>query len=148
MASQGTEPRSMDAAEGSIVVDARVADVYQRWLAFEDFPKFITVIRNVRKVDENHFVAVLEFDGKQHEVNLEMMLRVPQRRIAWRTLANHQAPEHLAAGVVSFTPTSEQSTRITFKLTSSFGGAIANRVDEYLHNFKRLMEERANDSQL
>ena len=131
----------MDAAEGSIVVDARVADVYQRWLAFEDFPKFITVIKNVRKVDENHFVALLEFDGKEHEVILEMMLRVPQRRIAWRTLANHHAPEQFAAGVVSFTSISEQSTCVTFKLTSSFGGAIANRVDEYLQNFKLLMEE-------
>jgi uncharacterized membrane protein len=132
----------MDAAEGSIVVDAQLADVYPRWLAFEEFPKFITVIKSVRKADDNHFVAVLEFDGKQHEVVLEMMLRVPQRRIAWRTLANHHAPDHLAAGVVSFTSVSEQSTRITFKLTSSFGGAISSRVNQYLHNFKRLVEQR------
>lgn len=133
--------RTMDAAEGSIVVEARVADVYQRWLGFEAFPGFITVIKNVRKVDENRFVALLEIDGNQHEVILEMMLRVPQRRIAWRSLANHGAPEHLAAGVVSFTSISEQSTRINFKLTSSFGGAIANRVDECLNNFKLLLEE-------
>ena len=131
----------MDAAEGWIVVDAQVADVYQRWLAFEEFPKFITVIKSVRKVDDNHFVAVLEFDGKQNEVILEMMLRVPQRRVAWRTLANHHVPEQLAAGVVLFRSISEQSTCITFKLTSTFGGAIAKRVDEYLRNFKLLLEE-------
>ena len=49
----------MDAAEGSIVVRASVVDVYQRWLAFEDYPKFITAIKRVRKLDANHFVASL-----------------------------------------------------------------------------------------
>jgi hypothetical protein len=34
----------------------------------------------------------------------------------------------------------DQSTAINFKLTSSFGGAVSNRVDKYLHNFKRLIE--------
>jgi hypothetical protein len=33
-------------------------------------------------------------------------------------------------------------TRITFKLTSSFGGAVSKRVDKYLRNFKRLIEEQ------
>jgi hypothetical protein len=28
------------------------------------------------------------------------------------------------------------------KLTSSFGGAVSNRVDRYLHNFKRLVEKQ------
>jgi uncharacterized membrane protein len=131
----------MDAAEGSIVVKAPVADVYQRWLAFEDYPKFITAIKSVRKLDANHFVASLGFNGKQYQTTLEVMLRVSERRLAWRTLADHRAPDHLAAGVVSFAPLSDQSTCVTLKLTSSFGGAISNRVDKYLHNFKRLIEK-------
>jgi len=130
----------MDAAEGSILVKAPVADVYERWLAFEDYPKFITVIKRVRKLDENHFVASLAFKGKQHEAMLEIMLCVPERRLAWRTLADHRAPDHLAAGVVSFAPLSDQSTCVTLKLTSSFGGAVSRRVDRYLHNFKKLVE--------
>ena len=131
----------MDAAEGSIVVNAPVADVYQRWLAFEDYPKFITVIKRVRKLDANHFVASLGFNGKQYDTTLEMMLCVPERRLAWRTLADHRAPDHLAAGMLSFTSLSDQNTRVTLKLTSSFGGAVGRRVDEYLHNFKRLIEK-------
>jgi uncharacterized membrane protein len=132
----------MDAAEGSIVINAPVAAVYRRWLAFEDYPKFITAIKRVRKLDANHFSASLTFNGKQHEATLEMMLRVPERRLAWRTLADHRAPDHLAAGVVSFTSLSEQSTCVSLKLASSFGGAVSNRVDKYLHNFKRLVEGR------
>jgi len=96
----------------------------------------------VRKSDENHFSASLAFNGKQHEATLEIMLRVPERRLAWRTLADHRAPDHLAAGVVSFASLSDPSTCVTFKLSSSFGGAVSNRVDKYLHNFKRLVEAR------
>jgi uncharacterized membrane protein len=133
----------MDAAEGSIVVDAPVADIYQRWLAFEDYPKFITAIKRVRKLDNNHFVASLGFNGKQYETTLEMMLRVPERRLAWRTLADHRAPEHLAAGVVSFASLSDRSTCVTLKLTSSFGGAVSRRVGIYLQKFKTLIQDEA-----
>jgi len=134
----------MDAAEGSIVVNASVGTVYKRWLAFEDYPKFITAIKSVQKLDANHFVASLGFNGKQYDTTLEMILRVPERRLAWRTLADHHAPDHFAAGVVSFTPLSDQSASVTLRLTSSFGGAVSNRIDKYLHNFKRLIEEPIN----
>jgi hypothetical protein len=72
---------------------------------------------------------------------LEIMMRVPERRLAWRTVSNGHAPDHLAAGVVSFVPRPDRTTCVTFKLTSSFGGAISRRVDRYLHNFKRLIEK-------
>ena len=141
MPKKGTRPLAMDAAEGSIAVKAPVAAVYKRWLAFEDYPEFITVIKRVRKLDANHFIASLVLNGKQHEATLEMMLRVPERRLAWRTLADHRALDHFAAGVVSFASLSHRSTCVTLKLTSSFGGAVSRRIDKYLHNFKRLIEK-------
>jgi hypothetical protein len=55
-------------------------------------------------------------------------------------VANGHAPDHLATGVVSFESSSDQTTRITLKLSSSFGGAVSRRVDRYLHNFKELVE--------
>src|SRR5205823_4463133 len=137
----GTRPRTRDTAEGSITVNAPVAAVYKRWLAFEDYTKFITAIKRVRKLDAHHFIASLGFNGKQYDTTLEMMLRVPERRLAWRTLADRRAPDHFAAGVVSFAPLSDQSTCVTLKLTSSFGGAVSRRVDRYLHNFKKLLEQ-------
>jgi uncharacterized membrane protein len=142
MPKNGSRPLAMDAAEGSIVVNAPVGNVYKRWLAFEDYPKFITAIKRVRKLDAYHFVASLGFNGKQYDTTLEVMLCVPERRLAWRTLADHHAPGHFAAGVVSFAALSDQSTCVTLKLTSSFGGAVSNRVDRYLHNFKRLVEKQ------
>ena len=140
MPNKGSKPRTIDAAEGSIVVKVPIADVYERWLAFEDYPKFITAIKRVRKLDANHFVASLGFNGRQYETTLEMMLCVPERRLAWRTLADHRAPDHFAAGVVSLASLSDQTTGVTLKLTSSFGGAVSSRVDKYLRNFKSLVE--------
>ena len=43
-----------------------VADVYGRWLVFEDYSKFVTAIKRVRKLDANRFVASLGFNGKQY----------------------------------------------------------------------------------
>ena len=140
MPKKGSRLRTIDAAGVSIVVKAPIANVYKRWLAFEDYPKFITAIKRVQKLDANHFVASLGFNGKQYDTTLELMLCVPERRLAWRTLADHHAPDHFAAGVVSFASLSERSTCVTLKLTSSFGGAVSSRVDKYLHNFKRLVE--------
>jgi uncharacterized membrane protein len=141
MPNKGTRPRTTDAAEGSITVNAPIAAVYKRWLAFEDYPKFITAIKHVRKLDAHHFIASLGFNGKQYDTTLEMVLRVSERRLAWRTLADHHAPDHFAAGVVSFASLSTQSTCVTLKLTSSFGGSVSNRIHRYLQNFKRLMEQ-------
>ena len=140
MPKKGNRPLAMDAAEGSIVIKAPVTAVYKRWLVFEDYPKFITVIKRVRKLDANHFVASLAFNRKQYETRLEVILRVPERRLAWRTIADHSALDHIAAGVVSFASLPDQSTCITLKLTSSFGGAVSRRVDRYLQNFKTLIE--------
>jgi len=147
MSDKGNKAWTVDAAERSIAVKASVAAVYQRWLAFEDYPRFITAIKRVRKLDANHFVASLGFNGKQYETTLEVMLRVAERRLAWRTLADHRAPDHFAAGVVSFTPLSDRSTCVTLKLSSSFGGAISGRIDKYLHNFKRLIEAEIHKSE-
>jgi uncharacterized membrane protein len=133
------KPYAIDAAQGSIVVQAPVTEVYQRWLEFEEYPKFITAIKRARKLDANHFIATLAFHGKQYDATLEVMLRVPGRRLAWRTVANGHAPDHLATGVVSFESPSDRTTRVSLKLSSSFGGAISYRVDKYLHNFKTLV---------
>jgi uncharacterized membrane protein len=132
----------MAAAEGSIAVNAPVDAIYKSWLAFEDYPKFITAIKRVRKLDANHFVALFAFNGKQYEATLEIMLRVPERRLAWRTIPNGQAHDYLASGVVSFASLSDHGGRVTLKLTSSFGGNVSHRVGKYLRNFKRLIETR------
>ena len=51
----------------AFVLKTPVADVYGRWLVFEDYSKFVTAIKRVRKLDANRFVASLGFNGKQYD---------------------------------------------------------------------------------
>ena len=64
MPGKGTRPLAMDAAEGSIVVNAPVADVYERWLVFEDYPKFITAIKTRPKIGREPFCRVTVIQRK------------------------------------------------------------------------------------
>jgi uncharacterized membrane protein len=138
----------MSAAEGSIVVEAPIGRVYRQWLRFQDFPKFMTAVKEVQKLDANHFFIAVAYNGKRHEGVLEIMLRVPERRLAWRVLTGKSSSDHLATGVVSFASRSDRSTCVTLKVSSSFGGSriVSRRVARYLQNFKRLVEERIGES--
>ena len=131
---------TMSAAQGSILVKAPIGSVYRKWVQLPDFPKFMTMVKEVQELDANHFFIAVAYNGKRHEGVLEIMLRVPERRLAWRVLALRSSSEHLATGVVCFTSPSDQSTCVILKMSSSFNGALLRRLDGYLHNFKRLIE--------
>ena len=128
----------MNAARKSIIVKAPVAKVYERWLQGEDFPKFITAIKTSRQLDPNHFAISESLNDEQHESVLEFVLRIPERRLVWRSLS-----DQFAAGVVSFTPRAGQSTSVALTMMSTYGGAVSHRVGAYLQNFKTLIEDEA-----
>ena len=133
----------MSAAQGSIVVRAPVGDVYRQWLRVEDFPKFMPAVKEVQKLDGGHFAIVISFNGKRHEGVLEIMLRAPERRLAWRALTGG-ASNYLASGVVSFTSSPNRSTCVILKICPGFNGSVSQRVHSYLRNFKRFMEHPSN----
>jgi len=136
----------VSAAEGSIVVKAPITSVYPRWLRVENFHEFVSEVKEVQKIDARHFFIVIAYNGKRHEGVLEIMLRVPERRVAWRVLAGRSS-DQLATGVVSFTSRSDGGTCVTLKISSTFNGDVSRRVDVYLHNFKRLIEEQTGESE-
>jgi uncharacterized membrane protein len=130
------EPAPMNAAEKSIIVNAPVAEVYERWLRFEELPKFINSLGNIERIDDTHFSFSNIRDGKEQRGVIEVMRQIPERRIAWRTIA-----DGVGLGVVSFEPVSDNSTEITLKLRSAFDPSISGQsADQYLFNFKQLLE--------
>ena len=137
------EPR-MNIAQGSILVKAPIGSVYRRWLRFEDSPQFMTAVKKVEKLDANHFFIAVTCNGKRMEGVLEIMLRVPDRRLAWRLVAGKSHCDHVATGVTSFTSQSDRSTRVSLKVSSSaVDDNLSDRVHQYLRNFKRRVEDRA-----
>ena len=131
------EPTPMNAAEKSIIVNAPVAEVYERWLRFEELPKFINTLGNIERIDDTHFSFSNIRDGKEQRGVIEVMRQIPERRIAWRTIA-----DGVGLGVVSLEPLSDTSTEITLKLRSAFDPSISGQsADQYLLNFKQLLED-------
>lgn len=133
----------MNAMQGSIVVNAPIASVYRQWLRFEHLPKLIAAVKEVKELDANHFLIAVSQKGQRHEGVLEIMLRVPEQRLAWRIVARKSSSHHFATGVVSFSSQSDRSTVVSIRISSSFNGAISRRLNPYLRNFKRLIEKSA-----
>jgi len=123
----------------SIVLNAPVADVYAYCSRFEELPRFITSLRDVQKIDETHFSLTSLLDSEEQKTVLRIVLRVPERRIAWQAIS-----DNFPRGVVLFEPLSDRTTEITVKLRSSIEPATLAKVTrDYLTNFKRFVEAAA-----
>src|SRR5262245_46951397 len=105
---QGSESTCVpvNATRRSIVANVPVERAYQQWARVEDLPKFITPLRDVRRIDDTQFSYTWHPDGEEHKGALHIVLQIPCRRIAWRVLS-----DPLMSGVVSFERRSRQETR-------------------------------------
>ena len=129
---------SLNAARRSVVVKAPVQRVYEQWARVEDLPKFITPLRNIKKIDGSQFSYTWHPDGEERRGVFQILLQIPGRRIAWCTLSNG-----FMSGVVSFEPHSDGKTEVTLKVRSIFDPPnLSRRIEEYLGNFKQLVERQ------
>lgn len=127
---------AMNAARHLVVVKAPVDRVYKQWSRLEDLPKFVTPLGKVQRIDDTHFSYTWRPDGSNQKGVFHIILQVPGRRIAWRSMSNG-----FMSGVVSFEPRSQEETEVTLKIRSIFDPpSLSQRVEEYLGNFKRLVE--------
>ena len=121
----------------SIVLNAPVADVYVYCSRFEELPRFITSLRDVQIIDETHFSFTSLLDGKEYRTVVQIVLRIPERRIVWQAM-----PDNFPRGVVLFEPLSNHTTEITVRLRSSIESATLTKMTrDYLTNFKRVVEQ-------
>ena len=129
-------PAIMNAARHFIVVKAPVDRVYEQWSRLEDLPKFVTPLQEVRRIDDTHFAYSWQPTGGDRKGVFHIILQIPGRRIAWRSVS-----DGFMSGVVSFEPLSREETEVTLKIRSIFDSSgLSHRVEEYLGNFKRLVE--------
>jgi|SRR5215813_14529455 len=128
----------LNAARRSIIVNAPVERAYAQWARIEELPKFVTLLRNVRRIDDTQFSYTWGPNGEERRGVLQVVLQIPARRIAWRALSNE-----LMSGVVSFERRSKADTEVTLKIRSTFDVAnLSCRLEEYLGNFKQLIESK------
>ena len=137
----------MTEMEKSIVVDAPLREVYNQWTQFEDFPRFMDGILEVRQLDAKRLHWKAQIGSAERVWQAEIVDQVPDRRIAWRSVTD---VEH--AGAVLFEPVTGNRTRVTLRmrydpegLAENLGNAlgfVARQVQGDLERFRTLMEQR------
>ena len=59
--------RPMKQTEASIDVEAPVSTVYNQWTQFEEFPRFMEGVKEVRQLDDTHLHWRAQIGGKEKE---------------------------------------------------------------------------------
>ena len=120
----------------SIVVNAPVSEVYHRCLRFEEFPAFISSIKKIERVGDTRFSCTSIINGKEVKSDVLIMMRVPDRRIAWQAVS-----DYFRVGVVSLDPLPHGATRVSVKVRSIIEPMIlTGALRHYLRNFKVHIE--------
>jgi uncharacterized membrane protein len=137
----------MSTIEQSVEVEAPLSSVYNQWTQFEEFPRFMQGVEEVRQLDDTHLHWVAEFGGSRHEWDAEITEQKPDERVAWR---NTDGMDN--AGVVTFHRLDDARTRVMVQMDfvpegikEKLGdalGAPERRVKGDLERFKELIESR------
>lgn len=104
----------------TMTVEASVERAYEFWNDFENFPRFMSHVREVRRTgpDRTHWI-VNGPGGTPIEWDAVVTRRVPSEEIAWRTVEGSPV-EH--AGTVRFRPAGPSATRLEIRMTYRPGG--------------------------
>ena len=133
--------------EKSIVVDAPLHEVYKQWTQFEEFPRFMEGVVEVRQLDDKRLAWKANIAGKEEQWEAEITDQTPDQRIAWKSIGG---AEH--GGAVLFRPAQGGGTEIVLRIryepegvTENVGsalGLVGRRVQGDLERFAKFIEER------
>jgi uncharacterized membrane protein len=120
----------------SIIVNAPVAEVYRRCLEFEKLPEFISSIRKIEKTSPTSFSCLWAKKDAELTTNVEIIMRVPERRIAWQAVS-----DDFRVGVVFLDSVVGGMTKVTIKVRSIVQPVmLTTALGLHLRNFKRFIE--------
>ena len=96
-----------DRGSADVEIDLPLHDVFEPWLRCETYPLFIASAVEVVQLSSTVFRWKVAFEGRELEFDAMTLERVPQRRLAWRSLG-----PRVHAGSVSFEALGERRTRV------------------------------------
>jgi uncharacterized membrane protein len=133
--------------EQSTEVAVPVHTAYDQWTQFEEFPKFMQGVEEVKQIDDTHVHWVAKVAGQTREWDARIVDQIPDSRVAWESVAG--TPN---GGVVTFHPLGESRTKIVVAMdhqpegiTDAVGSVLGlpqRRVRGDLARFRDLVEQR------
>jgi uncharacterized membrane protein len=137
----------------TILINAPVGEVYAFWSLYENFPRFMSRVYEVRSNERHPMQShwkVAGPAGSTVEFDAEVTRAVPNQMIAWRTLSGFPVAH---AGVVRFDPEADGRTRVHIRMTynppagwlghevaAAFGVDPKHSMDADLARMKTLIE--------
>ena len=138
----------MERIEKSVEVKAPINAVYNQWTQFEEWPRFMAGVKEVKQLDDTHLHWHAEIWGKDKEFDAEITEQVPDQRISWRSISG-DAPN---AGSVRFEPFGPDRTLVNLTMEYEPQGVVENmgdklgvvsaRVQNSIEDFKKFIEQR------
>ena len=135
----------------SIDVNVPVRTAYNQWTQFEEFPRFMEGVREVRQLDPAHLHWRADRHGMEIEWDSEITEQIADQHIAWRDTSG---PKN--AGRITFQEVQPDTTRIQMTLdcdhaeapaeTGQAAPAISQRLEQDLARFKKMIENRDAES--
>lgn len=141
------QPGDASNVQASIDVNVPVRTAYDQWTQFEDFPKFMENVHEVRQLDDKHLHWHASVGGVDTEWDAEISEQLPDERIAW-----HSTSGARNAGVVTFHRINDMKTRVMLQLdyepsgvveyVGDAAGVVERETRKSLQNFKTFIEAR------
>jgi len=111
--------------ERSVTIEAPVSRVYELWSNVENLPRFMSHVREVRRLDGDRSRWVVDGPaGAPVEWEALVTERTPNQSISWRTVAGSLVDHR---GTVRFRPAGPNATRVDVRMTYRPMGGEAGR---------------------
>lgn len=112
--------------EKTLKVNVPVSTAYNQWTQFEEFPKFMEGVEEVKQIDERHLHWRADIGGQTKEWDAEIQEQVPDSRIIWRATDGTDN-----AGIVRFHPVGDAETEVQLQMSympESFRETIGDKL--------------------
>jgi polyketide cyclase/dehydrase/lipid transport protein/DUF2934 family protein len=141
----------MGSTTHSIEVNAPLRVVYNQWTQFEEFPRFMESVDEVRQDGPKRLFWKAKIAGKDKQWEAEITEQVPDKRIAWVSVDG--APN---SGEVTFESMELERTLITLtmdyepegflEMAGDVLGIPSGQVDEDLERFRDFIEQTGRET--
>ncbi|MEV7857744.1 SRPBCC family protein [Streptomyces hirsutus] len=142
----------MSTVKEAVDVEVPVHTVYNQWTQFEDFPKFMEGVEEVRQLDERRNHWRTSIGGVRREFDTEIVDQLADDRITWRSVDG----ETRQRGSVRFERLDDTRTRVELTMDvepsgvaekgADMLGMIDRRVKGDLHRFKEYIERHGGET--
>lgn len=136
----------MSTVKEAVDVEVPIREAYNQWTQFEEFPKFMEGVEEVRQLDDRHNHWTTSIGGVRREFDTEIVDQLPDDRITWRSVGGDTQQR----GSVQFERLDNTHTRVELTMEveptgvaekgADALGVIGRRVKGDMRRYKDYVE--------